>query len=116
MAISNYSDKEAVLLLIKRKMQALADANSALIAALADPANDRALIQTQLNTGLLKSALLLARYTAIEAGANFIAPTQTEIQNLSNSITGLENAIEQNEHVTTLISHASAIMAMWPFD
>lgn len=108
MAISN-NDREALLLTIKKKMRALADADGALAAALAKPASNRAVIQTQLDADALESKLLDARFKAIDAGGIFTFPTQTEIQNLTRAIADLETAVAQSAAVTSLIVSAAAV-------
>ena len=108
MAISN-NDRETLLLTIKKKLRALADADGALAAALSKPASNRAVIQTQLDADALESKLLDARFKAIEAGGNFTFPTQTEMDNLTNAIAELETAIAQSAAVTALIVAAAAV-------
>ncbi len=103
------NDREALLLIIKKKMRALADADGALAAALANPANNRAEIQTQLDADTLESNLFRARFKAIEAGGTFTFPTQTEIKNLTNAIAALETDIAQSAAVTTIIVDAATI-------
>ena len=103
------TDKEGLLLIIKKKMRALADADGALAAALANPANNRAEIQTQLDADALESKLLRARFNAIDVGGNFTFPTPTEIGNLTNAIAGLETDIAHSAAVTTIIEDAATV-------
>lgn len=103
------NDREALLLIIKKKMRALADADGALAAALKKPANNKAVIQSQLDADALESNLLDARYKAIAAGGNFTFPTQTEIQNLTNAIAALKADIDQSAAITTIIEDAATI-------
>lgn len=102
-------DKETLLLIINRKLRALADADGTLAAALANPANNRAVIQTQLDADALESNLLDARFNEIEADGVFKFPSPAEIQNLRNAITTLENDIAQSAAVTAIILDAATV-------
>jgi hypothetical protein len=115
MPTRSYSDTEAVLLLLKEKMRALTDANTALAAALVNTSNEAAIIET-LDDCTMKCNLLEEKYKAIEAGAEVVYPTQHEVQSLTIKIKDLDSAIEHRGSIDTLLAHTSAIMAMWPFD
>src|SRR5262245_39288283 len=95
--------REFMLWMIKNKYNALADVDHALIAQLANPANDRAVIETRLDADNLERQHLLARYNAIEAGGNFNFPSAAEIQNLRTAVASLEVAVAQSAAVNDLL-------------
>src|SRR5216683_330837 len=89
--------------LLQYKIDALSDAIQALIAASADPASDKAVIQTHLAACKLERTLLSAKYDAIKAGGeDFHFPSPAEIQNL-------QTAVAKSAAVDELLKSAAAV-------
>jgi hypothetical protein len=109
MGTSSDYEKETVLLNIKKKMRALADADGALAAALAKPGSNAALIKPQLDADALEYNLLDAKFVAIAAGGDFTFPTPTEIQKLATAVDALRADIDKSAAVTTIINDAAAV-------
>jgi hypothetical protein len=101
--------KEDLLLAINKKIRALADADAALAAAMADPASNKAEIQSQIDADILESNLLDAKFKAIDAGGNFTFPTPTEILALTKAIAALQADIDRSAAATAIINDAAKI-------
>src|SRR6266851_7152111 len=96
--------------LLQYKIDALSDAIQALIAASADPASDKAVIQTHLAACKLERTLLSAKYDAIKAGGeDFHFPSPAEIQNLQTAVANLETAVAKSAAVDELLKSAAAV-------
>ncbi len=107
MAIDN--QRVRMMQLLQDKIDALADADQALIAAKADPASDKAAIQTQLDANKIERTLLLAKYNAIKAGGKFNFPSPAEIQNLQTTVADLETAVANSAAADALLKSAAAV-------
>jgi hypothetical protein len=107
--MANGDQREFILWILKNKYDALADVDQALIAALADPTNDRAKIETHLDEDNIERTLLLAKYDAVDAGKTFKFPSSAEIQNLRLAIKALETAVAQSAKVDALLKAAAGV-------
>ncbi len=106
------TQKEFTLWVIKSKYRALSDVDQALIEQLASPANNRVVIETQLNDDNIKRRRLLAKYDAIAAGEGFNFPSTAEVQALRMAVENLEVAVAQSAAVNTLLQAAVQVAGL----
>ncbi len=112
--MANGDQREFLLWIIKNKYDALTDADANLTGALADPTNNRTLIENRLDGDNLERQLLLARYDAIKAGGNFNFPSTADVQTLRDAIADLETAIAQSAAVDQVIQAAATVASTVP--